>query len=74
MNPAVLTRLDQLELEWQQRLLRQPSSGQRDKKESRAVWMTYRNPAGCQHSTFTHSLKKRRSQYMTQAKSYSRKA
>ena len=28
MNPAVLTRLDQLEQEWQQRLLRQPSSGQ----------------------------------------------
>ena len=33
MNPAVLTRLDQLELEWQQRLLRQPSSGKADKKE-----------------------------------------
>jgi hypothetical protein len=31
MNPAVLTRLDQLELEWQQRLLRQPSSGKADK-------------------------------------------
>jgi len=28
MNPSVLTRLEQLELEWQQRLLRQPSSGQ----------------------------------------------
>ena len=32
MNPAVLTRLDQLEQEWQQRLLMQPSSGQADKK------------------------------------------
>ena len=32
MNPAVLTRLDQLEQEWQQRLLMQPSSGQPDKK------------------------------------------
>ena len=32
MNPAVLTRLDQLEQEWQQRLLKQPSSGQTDKK------------------------------------------
>jgi len=32
MNPAVLTRLDQLEQEWQQRLLMQPSSGQVDKK------------------------------------------
>ena len=31
MNPAVLTRLDQLEQEWQQRLLMQPSSGQADK-------------------------------------------
>ena len=27
MNPAVLTRLDQLEQEWQQRLLMQPSGG-----------------------------------------------
>ena len=27
MNPAVLTRLDQLEQEWQQGLLMQPSSG-----------------------------------------------
>ena len=33
MNPAVLTRLDQLEQEWQQRLLMQPSSGQADKKK-----------------------------------------
>jgi len=33
MNPAVLNRLDQLEQEWQQRLLMQPSSGQADKKE-----------------------------------------
>ena len=32
MNPAVLTRLDQLEQEWQQRLLMQPSSTQADKK------------------------------------------
>ena len=32
MNPAVLTRLDQLEQEWQQRLLMQPSSGQTKKK------------------------------------------
>ena len=32
MNPAVLTRLDQLEQEWQQRLLMQPSSGLADKK------------------------------------------
>ena len=32
MNPAVLTRLNQLEQEWQQRLLMQPSSGQADKK------------------------------------------
>jgi len=32
MNPVVLTRHDQLELEWQQRLLRQPSSGKADKK------------------------------------------
>ena len=32
MNPAVLTRLEQLELEWQQRLLRQPSTGKADKK------------------------------------------
>ena len=30
MNPPVLTRLDQLEQEWQQRLLMQPSSGQAD--------------------------------------------
>ena len=36
MNPAVLTRLDQLEQEWQQRLLMQPSSGQADKKETGA--------------------------------------
>ena len=28
MNPAVLTSHDQLEQEWQQRLLMQPSSGQ----------------------------------------------
>ena len=35
MNPAVLTRLDQLEQEWQQRLLMQPSSGQADKKKRR---------------------------------------
>ena len=33
MNPAVLTQLDQLEQEWQQRLLMQPSSTQADKKE-----------------------------------------
>ena len=33
MSPVVLTRHDQLELEWQQRLLRQPSSGKADKKE-----------------------------------------
>ena len=33
MNPAVLTRLDQLEQEWQQRLLMQPSSGQADMKK-----------------------------------------
>ena len=33
MNPAVLTRLGQLEQEWQQRLLMQPSSIQADKKE-----------------------------------------
>ena len=33
MNPALLTRLDQLEQEWQQRLLRQPSSEKADKKE-----------------------------------------
>ena len=32
MNPAALTRLDQLEREWQQRLLMQPSGGQADKK------------------------------------------
>ena len=32
MNPAVLTRRDQLGLEWQQRLPRQPTSGQADKK------------------------------------------
>ena len=32
MNPAVLTRLDQLDQEWQQRLLMQPSSTQADKK------------------------------------------
>ena len=37
MNPAVLTRLDQLELEWQQRLLRQPSSGQADMKKGVAT-------------------------------------
>ena len=33
MNPAVLTRLDQLEQEWQEHLLMQPSSGQADKKK-----------------------------------------
>ena len=33
MNPAALTRLDQLEREWQQRLLMQPSGGQANKKE-----------------------------------------
>ena len=33
MNPAVLTRLDQLEQEWQKRLLMQPSSAQAGKKE-----------------------------------------
>ena len=32
MNPAVLTRLDQLKQEWQQRLLMQPSSGQAKKE------------------------------------------
>ena len=32
MNPAMLTRLDQLEQERQQRLLMQPSSTQADKK------------------------------------------
>jgi len=32
MNPAVITRLDQLEQEWQQRLLMLPRSGQTDKK------------------------------------------
>ena len=37
MNPAVLTRLDQLELEWQQRLLRQPSSGHADMKKGVAT-------------------------------------
>ena len=36
MNPAVLTRLDQLEQEWQQRLLMQPSSGQADMKKAGA--------------------------------------
>ena len=36
MNPAVLTRLDQLEQEWQQLLLMQPSSGQA-KKETGAT-------------------------------------
>ena len=34
MNPAVLTRLDQLEQEWQEHLLMQPSSGQADKKKA----------------------------------------
>lgn len=33
MNPAVLTRLDQLEQEWQQRLLMQPSSSPIDRKK-----------------------------------------
>ena len=37
MNPAVLTRLGQLELEWQQRLLRQPSSGQANMKKGVAT-------------------------------------
>jgi hypothetical protein len=37
MNPAVLTRLDQLEQEWQQRLLRQPSSGHAGMKKGVAT-------------------------------------
>jgi len=35
MNPAVLTRLDQLEQEWQQRLLMQPSSSSMHRKKRR---------------------------------------
>ncbi len=34
MNPAVLTQNDQLEQEWQQRLLMKPSIGQADKKRT----------------------------------------
>ena len=37
MNPAVLTRLDQLEQEWQQRLLMQPSSVLADMKKAGAT-------------------------------------
>lgn len=37
MNPAVLTRLDHLEQEWQQRLLMQPSSTQADMKKAGAT-------------------------------------
>ena len=37
MSPVVLTRHDQLELEWQQQLLRQPSSGQADTKKGVAT-------------------------------------
>ena len=37
MNPAVLTRLEQLELEWQQRLLRQPSGAQPGMKKGVAT-------------------------------------
>ena len=37
MNPAVLTRLDQLEQEWQQHLLMQPSSTQADMKKAGAT-------------------------------------
>ena len=36
MNPAIRTRLDQLEQEWQQRVLMQPSSGQADMKKAGA--------------------------------------